>query len=177
MIFAACIVQSVIQHISDIAHHVIRIGDGTKADTVGILCGGIQDLLSLAVRLIDRIIRLGICFLHDLMLLHQLLCPFLCVSDQCICFRLRILQNGVLIADDLLIPFDLIRCLQTQLTQIFRDLLLVHNDLTCRKRLIFTAFNKFFNFFNDLLNPAAHYPTLLIFQTHSTCRVSAAPRM
>ena len=167
-VFAACILKSLIQNGADVGHHIICIGDRTETNAVGILCSGVKDLLSLTVRCIDGLVGLSVCLLHDLVLCHKLLRFILSICDQSVSLGLCILKDSILIADDLLITLDLIWCLKTEFTKKLLDLFLIHYNLGCRKRLIFTAVYILFDFFNDLFNSAAH-SKLSLFYFFKSC--------
>ena len=115
-IFTAGILKCLVQNRTNIRHHIICICDRTETDTVGILCCRIKDLLSLLVGSIDRFICLCIRLLHDLMLCNQLLSFRLSICNQTVSLGLCILKDCILITDNLLITFDLIRSFQTKFT-------------------------------------------------------------
>ena len=92
----------------------------------------------------------------------------LCICDQCICLGLCILKDSILIADDLLITFDLVWSLKTKFTKKLFDFFFIHYNLSCRKWLIFTTVYIFFDFFNDLFNSAAH-SKLSLFYFFKSC--------
>ena len=129
-------------------------GDGTKA----------RAIIS-RLREVSTVIT---CFLHDLMLGNKLLSFILCICDQCICLCLCILKDGILIADDLLITFDLVWSLKPKFTKKLFDFFFIHYNLSCRKWLIFTTVYIFFDFFNDLFNSAAH-SKLSLFYFFKSC--------
>src|SRR5699024_8810559 len=114
LVFAAGVFQSITEYRADIRHHIVCVGNRAQTDAVGVLGSRIKDLLGLLVGCIDRIICLGVSFLHDLMLGYQLLGSCLRICDDSVRLGLCILKNGVLVADDLLITLDLIRRLQTE---------------------------------------------------------------
>ena len=167
-IFAASILKSLGKYGTDVCHHVICVCDRAETNAVSILCSGIQNLLSLTIRCIDSLVCLRICFLHDLMLGNKLLSFILCICDQCICLCLCILKDGILIADDLLITFDLVWSLKPKFTKKLFDFFFIHYNLSCRKWLIFTTVYIFFDFFNDLFNSAAH-SKLSLFYFFKSC--------
>ena len=96
------------------------------------------------------------------MLTDKLLGSGFCVGYDAVCLGLCVRKNCVLVGDDLLITLDLVRCLQPQLPEQLLQFLFVHNDLGRGKRLELTTVNILFDFFNDLLNSAAHTVTILL---------------
>ena len=71
-----------------------------------------------------------------------------CFIDQSFCLGLGIVQNCLFVADDLLITFDLIRCLHAQFPQQFIDFILINNDLGTGHELRLTALDIIFYFVN-----------------------------
>ena len=98
------------------------------------------------------------------MLADKLLGLCLCVRDDSIRLGLCVRKDRVLIGNDLLIPLDLIRSLQSELSQQLLEFLLIDDDLCCRQRLKFAAVNIFFYFFDNLLDSAGHDSLNLLLQ-------------
>ena len=154
---------------------IICILDRTNTDCICIHCCVIKNLLCLCCCLSYDLICLSICLLHDLMLTDKLCCLNLCFLDHCICFCLCISKNRISVRNNLLITFDLIRCLHTKFAKQLIQMLLIYNNLCCRQRLKLTiSVYIFFNFFNDLFNTAAHCYTLLFSFIFSLSAISTA---
>ena len=63
------------------------------------------------------------------MLCYQFLCSCLRICDQCICLSLSILKDSVLIVNDLLITFNLIRSFQAEFSQKFLNFFLLFTTI------------------------------------------------
>src|SRR5699024_11687385 len=89
-------------------------------------------------------------------------CLHLRFLDHRVSLCLRIRKDRISVGNDLLITLDLVRCLHTELSKQFIQMLLIHNDLCRGKRLELTIpVDIFLDLFNNLLNTAAHSYTLL----------------
>jgi len=139
-----------------ICQHLIGVLQCTHTDVVGIGCCIVHDLLCLLVGVLQQLIGLCICLLHNFTFRNHLLCLCLCVCDDRICFGLCVCQDRIFVADDLLVTFDLIRCLHTKLTQKLFQFFFIYHDLCRREWLEFTTVYILLDFFNNLLNSAAH---------------------
>ena len=100
---------------------------------------------------------------HNFTFRNHLLCLCLCVCDDRICFGLCVCQDRIFVADDLLVTFDLIRCLHTKLTQKLFQFFFIYHDLCRREWLEFTTVYILLDFFNNLLNSVCSSLSLLFF--------------
>ena len=106
----------ILQHGLHICQHIICILDGSQTNLIGISGSIVQDLLGLTGSHLDHLISLLICLLHDLMLIDQLLILNICLCNNSLSFLLCICQDRILICQNLLIAFDLLRSLHAKLS-------------------------------------------------------------
>ena len=98
-----------------IGQQIICILHSPDPDIIGVAGGIIQNLLRLFCSGSHNLICLGIRLLHDLMLAHQFICVDLRLFDHAVCFSLCIRKDRILICNDLLVTFYLIRSLHPEL--------------------------------------------------------------
>ena len=91
------------------AQHIVRILHGTLADIVGFNHSAVHNGLCLCVSLLNNAVGLGVCPLHNLMLIHQLVRLRRCLGHHGIGLGTGFLKNGILIAYNLLILLNLFR--------------------------------------------------------------------
>ena len=91
------------------SQHIIHILHSRCFYIIGFYGSVIKNLLSLFACHGNDFICLSIGLLHDLMFVDQFIRMNGSFIDQSLCFFLGVVQNGLFIADDLLITFDLIR--------------------------------------------------------------------
>ena len=127
-----------------------------------------NDLLRLCRRLGYDLICLSIRLLHDLVLAHKLGGLDLSFLDHCVRFCLRVGKDGISVCDDFLIALDIVRRASCEALLRAHQVLLVYNDLSSGQRLVFTIpVDVLFDFFDNLLNTAAHCYTLLLYSSSS----------
>lgn len=135
-----CTLYTVVDDGLKIVQHAIRAPDGALTNAIGVIHRCIYNGLSLIVSLLHHFIHMGTCPLRDLVPIGHPRCLFVSLGHYRTRLPLGILQHGVhlglglaqndiLLTDDLLVLFNLIRDLKTQFYQQLLQLFPIHNDL------------------------------------------------